>query len=112
MKFTAMEPAGPGRRNVVGIIATLVYGEDETAGGPDARPRSADRHHRWLLQRAERSQSAEGQNVEGNTASTTWASIGSTVLCTMPAAQRTSQRPTCERRLMEATLASAPRAST
>lgn len=60
-------------RNVVGIIATLVYGEDETAGGPGcAAPGAADAEADTiggLLQRAERSQSAEGQNVEGSTAS-------------------------------------------
>ena len=60
-------------RNVVGIIATLVYGEDETAGGPGcAAPGASDAAPdtiSGLLQRAERSQSAEGQNVEGSTAS-------------------------------------------
>ena len=60
-------------RNVVGIIATLVYGEDETAGGPGcAAPGAADAAPdtiSGLLQRAERAQSAEGQNVEGSTAS-------------------------------------------
>ena len=60
-------------RNVVGIIATLVYDEDETAGGPGcAAPGAADAAPdtiSGLLQRAERSQSAEGQNVEGSTAS-------------------------------------------
>ncbi|GIR77119.1 MAG: hypothetical protein CM15mP79_0560 [Methanobacteriota archaeon] len=38
-------------RNVVGIIATLVYGEDETAGGPGCaapEPPTLNRHHRWV----------------------------------------------------------------
>ena len=91
-------------RNVVGIIATLVYDEDETAGGPGcAAPGAADAAPdtiSGLLQRAERSQSAEGQNVEGARPPTTSPSIGSTVPCTMPVAQRTSRRPTCGRRLM------------
>ena len=60
-------------RNVVGIIATLVYNEDETAAGPGcAAPGAADAAPdtiTGLLQRAERSQSAEGQNAEGSTAS-------------------------------------------
>lgn len=60
-------------RNVVGLVATLVYNEDETAGGPGcAAPGAADAEPdtiAGLLQRGERSGSAEGQNVEGSTAS-------------------------------------------
>ena len=60
-------------RNVVGIVATLVYNEDETAGGPGcAAPGASDAAPdtiSGLLQRAELSQSAEGQNAEGSTSS-------------------------------------------
>ena len=60
-------------RNVVGIVATLVYNEDETAGGPGcAAPGAADAEPdtiSGLLQRDALSQSAEGQNAEGSTAS-------------------------------------------
>ena len=60
-------------RNIVGIVATLVYNEDETAGGPGcAAPGAADAEPdtiSGLLQRDALSQSAEGQNVEGSTAS-------------------------------------------
>ena len=60
-------------RNVVGIVATLVYNEDETAGGPGcAAPGASDVAPdtiSGLLQRAELSQSAEGQNAEGSTSS-------------------------------------------
>ena len=60
-------------RNVVGLIATLVYGEDETAGGPGcAAPGASDAAPDTiggLLQRDELTGSADGQNVEGTTAS-------------------------------------------
>ena len=60
-------------RNVVGLVATLVYNEDETAGGPGcAAPGAADAEPdtiAGLLQRGALSESAEGQNVEGSTAS-------------------------------------------
>ena len=60
-------------RNVVGLIATLAYGEDETAGGPGcAAPGASDAAPDTiggLLQRDELTGSADGQNVEGTTAS-------------------------------------------
>jgi hypothetical protein len=62
-------------RNVVGLVATLVYNEDETSGGPGcAAPGAGDAEPdtiAGLLQREALSGSAEGQNVEGSTASHT-----------------------------------------
>ena len=117
LRFTAMEPAGP----LTGETSWASSRPWSTArtkrqAAQDARPPEPPTLHLtpsvgcFSVRSVPRALKAKTSKEARPP--TTWASIGSTVPCMMPAAQRTSQRQTCGQRLTEAMQASAPPPST